>query len=158
LQEGEVRELVARPLEEEHRNPDRGQMHATFVGRLSRRMQRESQKHEAAHAGQRRHRLRLRRHAAAERFAAREQRHSRQERRCRRDGGTNGGMRDLGSVHALAAAFHVREVVAQRGDAPLGEVVGKGGQERLLHPRTRPVCHHVARLRLRGHFEQPRNG
>ena len=74
-QPAEVGELVARPLQEQHRNVDVREMRGALVGRLARGVQREAEEHEPANAGDRRNRLRLRRHATAERLAAREERH-----------------------------------------------------------------------------------
>jgi hypothetical protein len=65
-------------LQEQHRHLDVEQMLAALARRLFRRMQRKAEEGEAAHAGQRRRGLRLRRHPAAERFAAGDQRQFRQ--------------------------------------------------------------------------------
>ena len=73
---------------------DVGQVRGALVRRLARRMQRKSEEHQAAHARQRRSRLRLRRHAAAEGLAAREQRQPGQLARGFGDGRAHGRVRE----------------------------------------------------------------
>ena len=82
LQLAEIRERVARALEEQHRQLDVAQVFGARASGLARRVQREAEEHETAHARERALRRRGRGHAAAERFAAREQRQLR--RRLRR--------------------------------------------------------------------------
>ena len=93
-------------------------------------MEREAEKGEAAHAGQRALGLRLRGHAAAEGFAAGNQR----QLRCKscRFGNrrADGGVRDPRRIGTLAALFHVGELVAERCDPaslePFGDRLLKG--------------------------------
>jgi hypothetical protein len=95
-QEREFRELVAGPLQEEHRNRDVGKVSAALVRRLARRMQRKADEDESAHTRQRRCGLRGRRHAAAERPAACEQGQFGQEPRGSGDRAANGACATLG--------------------------------------------------------------
>src|SRR5262249_7903192 len=66
LQQAEIRELVARPLQKKHRHLDIEKMLGALVGRPPGGMQRKAQKREAADARWRGRSLRLRRHASAE--------------------------------------------------------------------------------------------
>ena len=75
--------------------------------RLAGGVQREAEEHQAAHAGQRRRRLRLRGHPAAERLAAGEQRQRRASARPLGDRGAHGGVGDRRRVGPLRAALHV---------------------------------------------------
>src|SRR4029077_7078118 len=70
----EARQRVARALQEQHRDPHIGEMLAALARRFAGWVQREAEEREAAHAVERRIRLRLRGHAATEGFAAGDQR------------------------------------------------------------------------------------
>ena len=96
-------------------------------------------------------RLRLRGHAPAERLAAREERHARQRAAPpRRPPRAPPRARPSGGSGRFEPRLHVGEVVAQRGDAALGEALGDRGHERMLHARAGAVREHVAaRARLR---------
>src|SRR5712664_1095734 len=72
LQKLHAREIITSPLQEEHRNLHIEEVLSALLRWLPGWMKRESEKHEASHSGQRRCRLRLRRHSAAEGFSARE--------------------------------------------------------------------------------------
>ena len=85
LQQLDLREFVARALQEQHRHVDLGQVRGTFVGGFLRRMQRETKGHQPVHARERRLRLRLRGHAPTEGFSAGEQRQLRPSSRGFRD-------------------------------------------------------------------------
>ena len=111
-----IGERIMRPLQEEHGDADLGEVCRALVGRLARRMEREAEKGEAAHAGQRALGLRLRGHAAAEGFAAGNQRQLRCKPRRFGNRGADGGVRDPRRIGTLAALLHIGELVAERGD------------------------------------------
>ena len=67
----QVREIIASPLQKEHRNLHIEEVLSALLRWLPGRVKRESEKQEAAHSGQRRFGLRLGRHSAAEGFSAR---------------------------------------------------------------------------------------
>ena len=145
LQQAQIRQLVARALQKEHRHVHVEEVLRALVRRLARRMQREAKEGEADHAGQRAERLRLRGHAAAEGLAAGDERQPGQtscrfgHRRAHR------GMRGGGRIGALAAALHVRELVAQGRDAALGQALCDLGHEGMRHARTGAVREDVPR-------------
>ena len=144
----EKRELVARALQEQHWNIDLGKMRGALVRRLARRMERESDEYESEHSGEGRCCLRLRGHPSAEGLAAGEQGEPRNEARCRRHRAADRGLGNPGRIGALRAALHVRELIAKRRDTVLREMVGETRHERMRHPRTRAVRHHVAGARV----------
>ena len=103
------RQRIARPLQEQHGDPDVGEMLRPVAGRFSRRVQRKAEEREPAHAGQRLDRLRLRRHAAAERFAARDQRQSGAASRGFADRRPHRGVSDGRRIRAACCLFPCRE-------------------------------------------------
>src|SRR5439155_11494068 len=115
IEEQQIRKLVASALQEQHRNSHVGKMRGALVGRLPRRVQRESDKDETADSRQWLRGLRLRGHAPAKGFASREQRDSRQEARCGRDGSADGGMGSLVGIRTFRAALQVRKLIPKRG-------------------------------------------
>ena len=98
--------------------------------------------------------LRLGRHPAAERLAAGKDCHVRQPVAGLGHGGADGGLGQAGRIGPLAAPFHVGKLIAQGGDAALAQFHGDGGQERVIHSRTRPMRQHEAGPRLRRHQQQ----
>ena len=144
----QVGELVARSLQEQHRDRDVGEMRAAFVRRLARRDAAESRGRRgrarraaattpapATSCGRRR--TCRRRRAASSGSRARRRRHR----------GAHGGCATFGRVRPLRAALHVRKLVAQRGDAALGEIARDVRQERVRHARAGAVRHDVAGAR-----------
>ena len=71
FQKLQVCEIITSSLQEEHRNLHIEEVLSALRRWLPGWMKRESEKREASHSGQRRCRLRLRRHSASEGFAAR---------------------------------------------------------------------------------------
>ncbi len=92
LQQFEARELVARALQEQHRNLDVRQVVGAILRGTSRGMQWECEKRQARDAGQRRERLRLRSHATTERSAAGDQRETWRRASSFRDCGAHRGV------------------------------------------------------------------
>jgi hypothetical protein len=119
------------------------------------RVQGKTEKRKSADTGQRRDRLRLRRHAAAERLAAGKHREPRAAPRGLRRGSAHRGMRDRRGIRPLAALFHIRELEAQRRDAVLAQPARHLLHERMGHPRTRAMGEDKARPR-RWRLEQQR--
>src|SRR5262249_3496831 len=68
FQELQVSEIIARALEKQQRNLHVEEVLGAFARRLTRWVQRESEKQQASHSGQRRRGLRLRGHAATKGF------------------------------------------------------------------------------------------
>ena len=112
----------------------------------------------AAHAGKRRARLRLRRHAAAEGFAAGNQRQLRHGARRRGDGGADGRVREMRRIGPSCAALHRGKLIAQRGDAALAKLRRDRRQERMMHSRAGAMGEHVARPRPRRRLQQAGDG
>ena len=107
-------------------------------------MQRESEECEATNAGERLGRLRLRGHAAAEGLAAGEERQAVEDPRRFGNRRADCRLRDRRRVGPLRASLHVGEVVAQRGDAALGEAFGRRAHERMIHAGAGTVREHIA--------------
>ena len=112
-------------------------------GRLPGRVQRKSKEGEAPYPRQRLERLRLRGHAAAEGLAAGEQRQARPSLHGFGHGGAHGGMRQRRRVDALATGFHVRELVAQAGDAAGGQALRGPGHEGVRHAGAGAMRQHI---------------
>src|SRR5262249_53884916 len=142
-------ELVAAALQKQHRDLDREKMLATLVRRPSRRMQGKAEEGEAADARQGRCGLRLRGHAAAEGLAAGDQRKRRRKLRGCGHGSPNGRMRKFGRVGPPGALFHVRKLIAQRGDAALTKLPRDDVHEWVEHSSSRAVREDVAGARVR---------
>ena len=64
-------------------------------------------------------------------------------------------MRKFWRVGPLGASFHVRKLIAQRGDAALGEPPRNAVHERVEHSRSRPMREDIAGARVRRHRQQP---
>ena len=101
------------------------------------RMQRKAEEREPAHAGERRHGLRLRGHPPAERFAAGEKRQVRQCARGRGHRGAHRRLRHLRRVGPFAPCLHIGKLIAQRRDAAFGESVRDRRHERVRSCRLR---------------------
>jgi hypothetical protein len=157
FQQREVRELVARAAEEQHRDVHLREVRGAFGPGLARRVQREADEHEPRDARQRLGRLRLRGHSSAERPPAGEQRQPGQLLRGRGDGGAHRGVRERRRVGPLRAAFDVAEVEAQRRDAALGEPARETLHRRMAHPGARAVREHEHRGRAGRHVQQRRD-
>ncbi|RYG31753.1 MAG: hypothetical protein EON93_12420, partial [Burkholderiales bacterium] len=126
LQEIELRKLVIRALQEEHRDFDSGQVISAVCAGLAGRVKRESEEDEAFHFGEWISELRLAGHAGAEGAAAGEEREIASEFSGIGDSGSGGGLSYGRIVRAFGAAFHVREIVAQRGDAAFRQSISRG--------------------------------
>src|SRR6266480_638142 len=154
LQERELRERVAGPLQEQHRDRDPIEVLGATDAGLPRRMQREAEKDEAAYTGERRLGGRGRGHPAPERLAAREQRQT------RRDSGrlsngfphTRGG--HGGWVGPAPTFLHVQKLVAERGDLPERERLCQLLEKRVAHPRPGAVRQDEQRPCIVGRDEQ----
>src|SRR5882762_5838494 len=90
LEKIRVREFIARPLKEEHRNRHREQMLAPLSRWAPRLMKWKPEECEPTNALKRRFGMRLRGHASAERLSACEQRKLRKETRSLGHSGTDG--------------------------------------------------------------------
>ena len=110
-------------------------------------MQGKAEEGEPANAGQRRNRLRLRRHAPAERFAAGHQRQIGAAAPGLRHRRPNRRMRERRRIGPLAAFFHVGKLITQRRDAALAQSRGNRFHRSMRHARTRPVRQHITRTR-----------
>jgi hypothetical protein len=64
-------------------------------------------------------------------------------------------MRKFGRVGPPGALFHVRKLIAQRGDAALTELPRGDIHERVEHSGSRPMRQDVAGARARWRQEQP---
>src|SRR5690348_17313518 len=91
LEQVELGEIVARALEEKHRDLHGLEVLAALARGLARRVQRESEKKEARNAFKMRFGLRSRSHPAAKGFAAGKERQTIGEPRCLSDGRSYGG-------------------------------------------------------------------
>ena len=149
-----VRQGIPGSLEEEHRQMHRGEVVGTAGGRLAGGVQREAEKDQPAHAGQRRGGLRARRHAAAEGLAAREERQTkdltRRRDRCR----PNRRLRERGTVGPEGACFPRRKLEAQRRHPPRREPVGDSREERVRHAGPCPVRQRQAGERIPRHAHE----
>src|SRR5262249_26933902 len=155
LKQSEIAELVAAPLQKQHRNLDREKMLGARIRRLSRRMQRKAQEGEAAHARQGRCGLRLRGHPPAKGLAAAGEGKFRGKPRGFGHGSADRRMRKFWRVGPLGASFHVRKLIGQRGDAALGEPPGNAVHERVEHSGSRPMREDIAGARARRRRQQP---
>ena len=156
-QQLQVGQHVARSLQEQHRDLDVEQVPGALVRRPSRRMQREPEEGQAADARQRRSRLGLRSHAAAERLAAGNERQRRQKPGGCGNRGADRGLGDVRRIGPPGPLFHVRELIAQGGDAALREPLRHALQERMRHAGSRAVRQHETRPGIGRRQQQARN-
>src|SRR5436190_13384936 len=96
-----AREIVTSPLQKEHRDVHIEEVLSALLRWLPGWMKRESEKREPSHSGQRRCRLRLRRHSAAEGFAARKKSKLGNQPGCFQYCRADGGMRQFRCVRPL---------------------------------------------------------
>ena len=113
-QQVEMRQLVARALQEEHGNRDFAQMRGPLDAALAGRMERKADEREPEHVCERRERLRLRRHPAAHRLASGEERESFLRRGSHHL--ADAFVQDRRRIDAPPPFFHVRKLVPQRRD------------------------------------------
>jgi hypothetical protein len=116
-QQRQLRELVLSAVDEKHRDLDSFQVLGTRGRWFASRMQREAEKNEADHAGQRPLRLRLRRHAPAEGFAASDDRQTTASpaglgNRC-----PDRRMRGDRTIRPQTSSLHEWKLETERGDA-----------------------------------------
>ena len=72
-----------------------------------------------------------------------------------RDGSADRRMRKFGRVGPLGASFHVWKLIAQRGDAALGEPLRGAIHERVEHSGPRSMREDIAGARARRRQQQP---
>jgi hypothetical protein len=72
---------------------------------------------------------------------------------CGGNGGSDGGLRKLRRVGPLAAALHIRELVAQRGDGALGKPACHCCHERVRHSGAGAVGENEQCLSVARRFE-----
>ena len=157
-QQKRAREIVARSLQEEHRDLHVEEMPAALVRWTSGWVQRKSQEDETADAGQRRFGLCLGGHAAAERLASREQRDPRDKAPCQGEGGAHGRLGEPGRIRPPRAALHGGKLITQRGDPSRGKPGGDGREERVGHAGARPMGERQAGERLARHLQKSGDG
>src|SRR5439155_22134570 len=133
LQKLHAREIITSPLQEEHRYLHIEQVLSALLRWLAGWMKRESEKHKAAHSGQTRCRLRLRRHSAAEGFAAGKKSKFGTQLGCFRYRRADCGMSQFRSVRPFRALLHVGKLIPQCGNAALRKPVRGRGHERMRH-------------------------
>ena len=121
------------------------------------RMKRKPNKDKTAHPRQRRRGLRLRSHAAAKGFAACEEREIPNQARGFERRRANSGLSNFRRVRPFRALFHIGELIAQCGDAPLGKSARDRRHDDMCHSRARTMRQHIASARVRRHLEQARD-
>ncbi len=149
---------IAGALQEQHRNPDVGEMRSAVGRGFSCRMQRKTQKRESANARQWCNRLCLRGHAGTEGFAARDQRHFRTAPSGFGDCGTNGGMGDGRRIRPLAPFLHVGKLIAQGCDLAFGETGRDCLHKGMRHSGAGAMGNHKTRTCARRPDQQARDG
>src|SRR5438445_13883071 len=102
----QVSELITCSLQEQHWNLHVKKMLSSLVGWLSRRMKRESQKHDGLHSGQRPCGLGLRSHPSAKRFATDEKCKPWNQECCFQDHRAHCRMSHLGRVGPFRSLLH----------------------------------------------------
>jgi hypothetical protein len=116
--QNQIRECVARALQEQHRDGDIEQMRGAVIRWLASRVQWEAQEGEAADTRQWARRLRLRGHPGAERFAAGDERKRRASPRRFCDGRAHrrvGGGRRVGALRILSMYGNTWRCRARKG-------------------------------------------
>lgn len=156
--EDQAREVVARSLQEKHRNLHVQEMLAALVGWTAWRMQRKAQENETADAGQGRFRLCLGGHASAEGLSSCEERETWNETPRGNQGGADGRLSEPGLIRPPRASLHVGKLVAQRGDSVLAEAGGENGEERMCHASACSMCEHEAGARLARRLQEAGDG
>jgi len=138
-EQGEIRQRVACPLQEEHGHRNLGEVIRALRAWRFWRVERKAEEDESAYIREQALRGGLRRHASAHGFASGE------------DGkpgcGFKGGLKGCGycchegrgRVGAPAALLHVRELVAQRCDVHRSQPGSQSLHERMPHSRTSAV-------------------
>ena len=157
-QQVQIGQIVARALEEQHRDTNRKQVLGSRSRRAFGRMKGKAEKRQSDHARQRRLSLGLGGHAPAERSTPCYQWQSGQKPGSLRHRCSNGCLRHGGRVGSPRASFHVWKLEPQRGDPSLGKVCRHRLQPRVGHAGPRPMRQHIAGPSLRGHLDEPREG
>ncbi len=139
LKKVKIGEGVPGTLKKQHGDGDLRKMGCTRHGRLPRRMEWKREEDETSHAGKRAHCLSLRGHAPAEGAASREQRQACGPPLRLGDGGAHGRVRRVRRVGPPASTLHERKLVAERGDAKVGQPVGERRHGAVRHPRARSM-------------------
>lgn len=129
LEQLQVCEPVARPLNEQHRDFHLEKVLAARVGWAPGRMQRKAEEREAPDAGKRGCGLRLRGHPAAERFASGNERQRRYKPGGFGDGRAHRSMTKFGRIRPPGALLHIGKLIAQSCDAARAELGRNGGDE-----------------------------
>lgn len=156
FEQAKVGQPVARALKKQHRHLDLEKMRGAFIRRPTGRMEWKAEKNKSADAGQRGGGLGLRRHAATKGFAAADERECGHEPRGLRHRGSNRRMCEL--FGPFSPLLHVWKLIAQCGDAALGEFPRNNLHEWVEHSRSRPMRQDVAGARLRGDQQQTGDG
>src|SRR6185295_3830272 len=102
-------------------------------------MEWKSEEYEAADSRKRRSRLRLRCHSPAEGLTTGKKWQVRRKPRGLGGCSADRGMTQRRWIRPPGASFHVRELIAQRGNAERVEFHGDGSQEGMLHAGAGPV-------------------
>jgi hypothetical protein len=153
LEQRALRQRIARALQEEQRDLHPGQMLRAAIGGASGRVQRETEEGKSAHSRERLLRLCLGSHATAEGAAAGDERQRRHEACTLRDGRAHRGMTEDRRVGTTRTALHVGELVAQCGNAALGEPGCHRVHEGVVHARSSAVRQHIAGARGKRQLE-----
>jgi hypothetical protein len=139
---GEGGQLVARSLQEQHRNPDVRQVVPALRAPAAARMQRESEEHERLDPANRGLGLSLGRHPATHRFSPSDQPEFRRQS-CRGAGrSADGIVQERGAVGTANTTFHVRKIETERGHRLRGELARDGNHERMIHAGAGTVREH----------------
>ena len=118
-------------------------MSSPLVGWTPGRVKREAQEHHTLYSGQGGRGLRLGGHAAAKRFAAGDDSKLGEQAQRFTDGRADSGLSNLWRIRSLAALFHVRKLIAQRGYVAFGEAIGDGRHKGMRHASPRAVCENI---------------
>src|SRR6266487_3642599 len=117
-------------------------------------MQGKAQEHEAAYAGERLVRLRLRGHPAPERLPTGEQREPRRDAGGIEHSLTHARLGHRGRIGPARPLFHIEELVAVRRYSPFPERLRDRFEKRMAHPRAGPVRQHEQGTRASRRDEQ----
>ena len=139
-----IRERVPGTLQEEHGDLYIEQVGRALSGRASRRMERESEEGERTNVRNGCAGLGLRGHAPAEGAPSGDNGQFRHQAARFPDSRADRGLSQHGRVRPSCALFHVRELIAQGGDATLAKFGCYSFKEGMGHARPRAMCHHIA--------------
>src|SRR5579859_6463523 len=148
LQQFQVRQLVPRPLQKQHRHTYFRQMLGPLRSRRLRRMQRKSKKHDPSHSLDLPFGRRLRSHPPSHRFSTRQQRQFRSNfprcshrRRHRR-------RQHRRLVRHFPPLLHIRKLIPQRRHSYPRQFARQCAHKRMPHPRARSMPQHQQPFRV----------